>query len=348
MLTYRFRVKGAHGARVLNSLAPIVNQVWNYCNATSYHAIRNHGKFLSWVDLNKLTTGSSKLLGLASETINAVGEEYAKSRNQFKKRKLKWRASKGTKKALGWVPFKARSIRLKGNKAIYLGHEIKFWNSWDGSNPRQRVMEGAIKTGSFSQDSKGDWYLNVTCEDKQGVKVSEADVGIDLGLKSLAALSNGEEIENPRHFRKTEAKLGMAQRANKPRLAKNLHKKVRNQRKDFLHKITTNLASRFSTIFVGNVSAKALQKMFGKSETDAAWGIFRELLKYKAIRRSGVFKVVSEASTTVTCSTCLNKTGPSGLSGLVIREWVCSSCDSRHLRDINSAINILRLGYQTP
>jgi len=350
ILTYRFKIKGKRSTKILNSLAPIINQVWNYCNSTSHAAIRNHSKFLSWVDLINLTSGSSKLLGISSESIQAICEQYARRRRQAKKNKLRWRISKGSKKSLGWVPFKSRSIVIKGNTAIYRGFKLNFWNSWDGEKPGSRALIGEIKSGCFSQDSMGDWYLSLNCKDNQ-VNMNKnlnSKIGIDLGLKTLATLSNGSKIENPRFFKKQQARLARAQRAKKKKLTRNIHKKIKNQRKDFLHKTTTNLAKTYETIYIGNVSAKAMQKKFGKSETDASWGLFRQFLKYKAIRQSGIVRDVSEVSTTITCSSCLAKTGPSGLSGLVIREWECSVCNSIHDRDVNSAINILRLGHQTP
>src|SRR5690242_16343341 len=82
--TLRYRIKDASEMNRLGRLARAVNFVWNYCNETSYHAIRNHRKFLSAIDLKNLTSGSAKELGLNSVTVQAICEEYFVRRVQFK------------------------------------------------------------------------------------------------------------------------------------------------------------------------------------------------------------------------------------------------------------------------
>lgn len=339
-ITLKFRVKDASELNRLDQLARAVNFVWNYCNDTSYNAIRNHGKFLSAIDLKNLTSGSAKELGLNSVTIQAICEEYAIRRIQFKKRKLRWRTSRGARRSLGWIPFKANSVQVAGEKVCYLGHNYKIWLS--------RPIEGRILSGSFSQDAQGHWYVNLACDvSKIDHKHQVEDVGIDLGLKTSAVLSDGTVIENQSEFRKLEEKLGKAQRANKKKQAKKIHAKIKNKRRDFLHKETTKVAKKYHSVFVGDVSGKFVQSGNGKSSTDASIGVIRDLLKYKAIRHSGYCFEVSENSSTVTCSTCHKKTGPSGLRDLGVREWICSECHTHHDRDVNAALNILRFGRES-
>jgi putative transposase len=338
--TLRYRIKDASEQNRLDQLSRAVNFVWNYCNETSYYAIRNHGKFLSAIDLKNLTSGSAKELGLNSVSVQAICEEYVIRRVQFKKRKLRWRTSRGSKRSLGWIPFKANSIQVDGKKVCYLGHRYKIWLS--------RPIDGRILSGSFSQDAQGHWYVNLACEvSKIEHKHQIEDVGIDLGLKTSAVLSDGTALENKAEFRKLEEKLGKAQKANKKKQAKKIHAKIKNKRRDFLHKETTKVAKKYHTVFVGDVSGKFVQSGNGKSSTDASIGVIRDLLKYKAIRHSGYCFEVSESSSTVTCSRCHKKTGPSGLSDLGVREWICSVCYAHHDRDVNAAKNILRFGRES-
>ncbi len=338
--TLRYRLKDASKLNLLDQLARSVNYVWNYCNETSFNAIRNHSKWLSAIDLKNLTSGSAKELAISSVTVQAICEEYVIRRVQFKKRKLRWRASSGSKKALGWIPFKANSIQIRGDRAVYMGHEFRLWLS--------RPAEGRILSGSFSQDARGQWYVNLACEvAKLDHKHQVEEVGIDLGLKTPAVLSDGTVIENQAQFKKLEEKLGKAQRARKKRQAKKIHAKIKNKRRDFLHKKTNQIAKNYRTIYIGDVSGKFVQSGNGKSSTDASIGIIRDLLKYKAIRHSGNCFEVSENSSTVTCSNCQKKTGPSGLSGLGVREWTCSECCAHHDRDVNAARNILRFGRES-
>lgn len=335
--TLRYRVKDASELNRLNRLAFAVNFVWNYCNETSFYAIRNHSKFLSAIDLNNLTSGSAKELGISSVTVQAICEEYVLRRVQFKKRKLRWRASKGPKRSLGWIPFKGNAIQAKGAKIYYLRHGYRLWLS--------RLIEGRILSGSFSQDAQGRWYINIACEvSKIDQKHQVEEVGIDLGVKTSAVLSDGARIENRSEFRQLEQKLAKAQRANKKKQAGKIHAKIKNKRRDFLHKETTKVVKKYHTIFVGDINGKFVQSGNGKSSTDASIGVIRDLLKYKALRHSGYCYEVNENSSTVTCSHCHKKTGPSGLGDLGVREWICSECHVHHDRDINAAVNILRVG----
>ena len=98
----------------LEKLASSVNFVWNYVNELSYKYLQRTGKFLGAYDLNDYTKGSGELLGLHSQTIQAINETHAKSRKQFKKAKLNWRTNnpKAKRKALGFIPFKKSAIKL--------------------------------------------------------------------------------------------------------------------------------------------------------------------------------------------------------------------------------------------
>jgi transposase len=143
-----------------------------------------------------------------------------------------------------------------------------------------------------------------------------------------------------------EAKLVLAQRANKARHIAAIHAKLANTRKDFLHNETTKIADAFGLICVGNVSGRWLQATNGKSAADASTGMSRNMLRYKAMARKARFVDVSEYLTTETCSECGALGGPKGSAGLEIRAWRCGDCGSVHDRDVNAARVILRLGCQ--
>lgn len=315
-----------------------VNFVWNYCNEWSNKSIVNSSKFLSSYDLNKLTSGCSKELGIHAHTINGVCEEYVTRRKQFKKNKLRWRS----KKSLGWIPFKACTYLGKGQ----LKHNGIVFNFWESREV------GEIKTGSFCQDAKGDWYVNLVCkvEDIHYEKTGK-EVGVDLGLKATASYSDDEEEDfvGEKPTRKYAKKLAIAQRANKKNQAKAIHRKIANIRKDSLHKETTRLVKKYDLIVVGDVSStKMVKTKMAKSTLDVSWGAYKSLLEYKTIRFGKEMKVVKENHSTVTCSVCFARTGPKGLRQLGVREWNCSECKTHHKRDKNSGKNILRIGHDTP
>ena len=317
-----------------------VNFVWNYCNDAQKHAVSWNKKWLSGFDLNYLTASSAKELKLNAQTIQAIGQQYAKSRMQHKKPWLKYRG----KKQLGWVPLKGQSIRVDGDDFIFAGNVFRVFNS-------RPIPENAnIKDGTnFSRDNRGRWYLNVVVEAPDcPVKTGTESVGIDLGLKDFAVLSTGEKIEAPRIFRKYQACLGKLQRANKKRSTKKIHDKIKNSRKDFHHKLSTSLVNKYNTIFVGNVnSSKLVKTKMAKSVLDAGWSSFKTMLTYKSIRNGVNYLEVDEKFSTQTCFVCGSLTGPKGLTGLNKRIWKCVECNSTHDRDVNSAKNILGCGRAT-
>ena len=338
MTTYKFRIKDTNSRKVLGKMAGAVNFVWNYCNETSFNCIRNKSKFLSGFDLSGLTKGCAKELGISSVTVQAICEEYALRRNKAKKNKLSWRSYK---RSLGWIPLKSRSIKLKNDSIEYIGYAFRMWKSRD--------IIGKIKIANFSQDARGRWYVNIACEvDKYHIRKTKKQIGIDMGLKTIASDSDGRKYDRENLTRKHEDKLAMAQRANKKKLIQTIHAKIKNSRKDWTHKNTTEIVKKNDLIVVGNVSPSKLKKTrFAKSVSDAGWYQFKSLLRYKAIRFGKEYKEVKENFSTVTCSVCLNKTNVGGLSNLGVREWTCSVCGTLHDRDTNAAKNILRFGHES-
>lgn len=335
LLTYQYRIKDSGMSSIfLDDMARSVNFVWNYCNETSFDAIRNKSEWLGNYDLDTLTAGTSKDLGLASRTIQAITSEYVNKRRQFKKRKLRWRS----KKSLGWVPFKGASVRVGCDHVTYYGKTFRFWKS--------RGLPGPVKTGSFSQDARGRWYVNFTCEVETESAKGDRVIGIDLGCKDQISCSDEQKIRRDNLTKIYEEKLAKAQRAKRLNQVRNVHAKIANKRKDWAHKATTELVKSSKKIVVGNIRSKQLMRTkMAKTISDAAFAQIKSMLAYKAIRHQVDYKEVNENGTTITCSVCLEKTGPSGLSGLSVREWVCSACQSLHDRDINAAKNILRLGH---
>ena len=131
---------------------------------------------------------------------------------------------------------------------------------------------------------------------------------------------------------------------------KSLQAKIKNTRKDFLHKLSTTLADQNAIIAVGDVNSKQLaQTRMAKSVLDAGWSMFRNMLAYKARRHQATFLEVDEKFTTQTCSTCgtLPESRPKGIAGLGIRTWQCSACGTDHDRDVNSALNILAIAARS-
>ena len=333
VLTYRYRIKDATSARHLVQQTRAVNRVWNYCGEIQEAARRHNRRWPSAFDLINLTAGSGKLLGLHSDTVQAVCKQFVVSRNACGKRP-RWRG----RKSLGWIPFQApRAIRLDGDGVIFLKRRYRFWLS--------RSIEGAVRCGCFAQDARGRWYLNVQVEVATEQNCGSGEIGVDLGLKSLATLSSGEKIEAPRLYRKYERSLALAQRAGRKHRVRAIHAKIANCRRHFLHGLSTQLVRRNQRICVGNVHSSGLARTsLAKSVLDAGWSQLRSQLHYKAMRHGAEYLEVDERFTTQVCSACGARGGPKGREDLAVRDWVCAECGIHHDRDINSAINILISG----
>jgi len=341
--TLKLRIKDKH-ANVLRQMAREVNQVWNHINAISAKAARPfHGKpqFLSGYDLQKFTAGFSKCddVSVGSGTVQLVCVEYATRRKQFKKTRLNWRVSnpKSAKYSLGWIPFKGGHAKYKTGQIHFAGQKLSLWDSYG-------LADYELRAGSFSEDSRGRWYLNVVVKVQAKASAATASVGIE----EAAVASDAQRIQG-RFYRKLEARLGIAQRAGKKCRVKAIHAKIKNQRKDMLHKFSTAMVKDYGAIFVGDVaSAKLVKTKMAKSTLDAGWASLKTMLEYKSHQAGVVFEVVNENYTTQTCSCCgvIPASSPKGRAGLRIREWTCSGCGAVHDRDVNAARNILAAGHR--
>ena len=343
ILVYRYRVKSLNG--LLNKQARAVSYVWNFCNDTQKHALKWRKRWPTGFDFNALTAGSSKELGIHSGTVNAVCEQYAKSRSQKKRPFLRYRG----KRSLGWVPLKGRELKREGNAFRFAGNTFRVFNS-------RALPEGKIKDGTnFSRDSRGNWFLNIVIDVDVVAPDARAPVrgvGIDLGLKDFATLSTGEKIEAQQIYRGAQQALAVAQRANKKKRVKAIHAQIANRRNDFHHKLSTRIVREFDYIAVGNVNAAGLAKTsMAKSVLDAGWSSFRDMLRYKAIAHGAWYEEVNEAYSTQVCSACgaMPPQRPKGIADLGIRQWVCGACGCEHDRDVNAAVNLLaRSGHRAP
>jgi len=348
--TLSVRVRDKH-AKILSRMSFEVNQVWNAANAEtaewSYIPVPEVGYIrnnITAFDLQKQLKGIKKERGFVihSTTVQEVIAVHAKCRKQFKCDKLRWRVSGGSRRSLGWVPFKSGAAQWKSGQVYLAGHYFKVWDSYG-------LSQYDFRSGSFSQDARGRWYFNVVVQ----VEVEErtagnGQIGIDLGLKTTATCSNGDTLERGNFYRNSEEKLGKAQRANKKKQVKTIHAKIKNRRADALHKFSNKIVKENSLIVVGNVSASGLAKTkMAKSVLDAGWAMLKNMIDYKSKGMQSVFLEVNEAYSTQVCSSCgcIGDNSPKGLANLNKRSWECSHCGTLLDRDVNAALNILRKGH---
>jgi len=220
-----------------------------------------------------------------------------------------------------------------------------------------REIEGEILFATITKSTTGKYYVSITCEvnykpfDKIGSKV-----GIDTGIKDLAILSDGKIYENIKVLKSKLKKLKYQQRQlskkqkgsnsrQKQKIKLSLtHEKITNIRKDYLHKISTEIVKNHDIISVEDLSVKNMMKnhKLAQSLSDVSLGMFYTMLEYKSKWNDKSFvKIDRFFPSSKTCSNCgwiyqdLN---------LSIREWTCSSCNEHHDRDLNASKNILKQG----
>jgi IS605 OrfB family transposase len=329
----------------LSAAAVEVNQVFNFCNEASLLAVTRTDlkrKWLTGFDLCHLTSGSARYFErVGADTIQRICVEYAQKRSAAKRRRLRWRVSRGARRSLGWVPFKAKNLKRKGRAVRFCGKTLRIFEA-------ERLNEVKWGQGCFAQDAVGDWWLCLPVEQPvEHRPAPEESVGIDLGLKDIAVTSDGDRLEAGRFYRGLEVQIAQAQRRGHRRQAKRLHRKAARRRADALHKFSRCTVNQYETIFVGDVSSqKLVRTRMAKSVLDSGWSMLKRMLQYKGEYAGRSVEVVSERNTTRACSFCGALLGPKGKDGLVVRHWDCPECGAGHDRDQNAARNILFVGLR--
>ena len=222
---------------------------------------------------------------------------------------------------------------------------------------QHRSFEGVIKSCTISKAPSGKYHISILVETEiQKLPASDMRVGIDVGIKDFAVLSNGESYKNPKHLRKSEKRLAKLQRdlsrkqigssnRNKARIkVAKLHEKIANQRMDFLHKKSTEIIRENQAIVIEDLKVKNLMKNhnLAKSIAEVSWSRFREMLDYKS-RWYGRELIIAppDYPSSQLCSDCGNRS--SQTKDLACRVYVCPECGLEIDRDYNASLNLLKL-----
>ena len=250
-----------------------------------------------------------------------------------------------------------QSIQYPQNVKILSGSEIKFPGNLGTMKAKiHRDCVGKLKTVTVSRMPDGRYYASLLMDDGIGKPESSGEgkaIGVDLGLIDFAVTSDGSKFNNPKHLKKHECNLKRKQRklsrkkdktTNKRRKAKvalaKVHSKISRVREDFLHKLSRKIVNENQVIVLEDLAVKNMVKnhCLAKSISDAGWGMFQTMLKYKAEQDGKIYLEIGRFfPSSHLCNTTLL---PIPKMDLSVRSFLCPHCHKHHDRDVNAAINI--------
>lgn len=272
---------------------------------------------------------------------------------------------------IGFPKFKAKRKTKKAYTTNNVNNNIKIVNNYLKIPKIKSLIKIKIhrnipdnyklKSVTISQSASGKYFASILFEYENQVieKKSKTFVGLDFSMHELYVDSEGIYANYPKYYRQEQLKLAREQRkfSKMEKGSKNrekqriklaiVHKKVANQRKDFLHKLSKKLIEKFDCVCIEDLNMKALSQVlnFGKSVMDNGWGMFVNFLDYKS-KEVGkkLVKVGKYFASSQICSNCGYKNKE--VKDLSIRQWKCPNCKVVHDRDINAAINIRNEGMR--
>jgi putative transposase len=363
-LAYKYRLKpNKDQLEQLQQVAGSTRWLWNYLLGKQVEKYEYTKQFAFYhemaISLPKLKQEHEFLKQVPSQSLQQAAKRLDKALKAI------WQQGNGFPK------FKSKKhesdsflIPQTNNHIEQNKQEIKIpklgWVSWN----RHRPITGIIKNLIIKQE-QDKWYAVLVCDvgDVQPITEVTQDnsVGLDLGLIDLAVLSDGSKVETKKFFRRSLDRLKSRQRKlshkrNKEgskskrysRLRKQvarLHRKIKNQRMDFLHKETTAITKQYCFIGIEDLNIKGMIKnrSLARSIQDQGWGILLRLLAYKAELRGGqLIKIDRWAPSTKECSCCHHVQNIT----LDERTYKCACCGNIMSRDLNAAINILRMSLE--
>lgn len=334
----------------------VVRWLWNQMLDRNIKKYEAEQKFIFRFEMQRLLPDLKKQYPWLSDINSQSLQEQCINLHAAISRKIK------NKKATGFPKFKAKHDCVDSfvvpqffnicNRSIKLPKigRIKY--------VKQRPLEGKAKRIVVKQrDNK--WFALISCEMPDVIRTGFGGtevVGLDVGIKDFAILSDGTKVSNPKHFINSEKLLrrkqkelsrkckGSNNRTKAKQVVRKLHNKIRNQRADFHWKTADLIAKNYAVVAMEdlNISGMVRNKRLSKHIASAGWGVFKTRLKHQLAKKGGfVVDIDRYAPSSKMCSSC-------GVlyEGLTLsdRTWICTGCGEIHDRDINAALNIKQFG----
>jgi putative transposase len=352
---YRFRMEPtAQQRHTLNRMAGCRRFVWNWALRRWKDYYAEHGESIPLAQLSAELTALKKQPGMEwlgeadAQALQQVLRDLHRAFVNFFEKRARYPRFKSKKKD---------RVRFRMPQRVWIEDgKVRIPKIGFIRIRQSQEVDGKTKSATFKRDARGHWFVTLVAEfEMPDVALPDPDpakvVGIDLGLIDFVTLSDGSDpIPAPKFYRKGERaqrkaqrvfsrrKKGSKRKAKAARKVAIVRQKVADQRKDFLHKLTTGLVSKYDAIYIEDLCLKGLTRTkLAKSFTDASMGEFRRQLEYKAEwNRKHLIVINRFFPSSKMCSACgaINER-----LTLKDREWDCV-CGAHHGRDLNAAINI--------
>lgn len=364
---YKYKILPSEEQKqLLNKFFGCARYIYNWGLNIKTQSYKERGKSVSYNDLAKQLTSLKRqeetafLCECANESLQQSLRNLENAFTGFFRKKTKYPNYKSKKKSrdsvkfINCVHFDFKEWKIKIPKIGWV--KLCKNRTWNQATCKQGTV-------TVSKDKCGAYWVSVVVDNRQSKQTkklikTETTVGIDLGIKDYAILSNGTKYGNPKHLEQSQKMLAHWQkvfartkqgsnRHEKARLqVAKCYKKITNQRNDFIHKLSADLVRKYDTICLEDLDVKGMEQNhhLAKAIGDAAWGEFVRQLAYKSewYGKNVVFIGRYEPSSKL-CHCCGYVNKELKLSD---REWVCPVCGEHHDRDVNAAINIKRIALE--